>query len=117
MTPPDYHAVSHTLLAQAQAEHAIGDYRQASEKGWGAAAHIVKAVAANQGHPHKAHKLIRANAKRISSSTGDPQIRRFFNRAEQLHRTFYETPLPSPQIAVRLSEVADLIARLETLLP
>lgn len=117
MTLPDYRTVSHTLLAQAQAEHAVGDYRQASEKGWGAAAHMVKAVAATQGHPHNTHNLIRSNAKRISSSTGDPQITSLFNRAEQLHRTFYETPLPSPQIAVRLREVADLIARLETLLP
>ena len=38
MTPPTYQTASRHLLAQAGVELAAGDTRQASEKGWGAAA-------------------------------------------------------------------------------
>ena len=37
------------MLDQANAELETGDLRQASEKGWGAAAQIVKAAAQNRG--------------------------------------------------------------------
>ena len=45
MTTQKYRQDSRTLLAQARSELAIGDVRQASEKGWGAAALMLKAVA------------------------------------------------------------------------
>ncbi len=44
--------------AQARAELAGGDARQASEKGWGAAAQIVKAVANSRGWQHRGHSLL-----------------------------------------------------------
>ena len=45
MTTQKYRNDSRTLLAQARAELAQGDVRQASEKGWGAAALMLKAIA------------------------------------------------------------------------
>jgi hypothetical protein len=45
MTTQAYHEASMVLLEQAEAELAVGDARQASEKGWGAAAQVVKAAA------------------------------------------------------------------------
>ena len=44
---PEVHEDSRTLLAQARAELTQHDVRQASEKGWGAAAQMLKAVAPN----------------------------------------------------------------------
>ena len=46
MTSSTYQAASGHLLRQAREELVAGDVRQASEKGWGAAAQIVKAIAA-----------------------------------------------------------------------
>ena len=49
MVAQTYQTASRHLLAQAHEELAAGDTRQASEKGWGAAAQIVKSVAARRG--------------------------------------------------------------------
>ena len=49
MATQKYQRDSRHLLGQAREELAQGDVRQASEKGWGAAAQIVKAVAETRG--------------------------------------------------------------------
>ena len=42
-------------LSQASEEFARGDFLQASEKGWGATAQMVKAVAEERGWEHGRH--------------------------------------------------------------
>ena len=49
MTTEKYREASRHLLAQAHGELYAGDVRQASEKGWGAAAQVVKAIAEQRG--------------------------------------------------------------------
>ena len=49
MSQTSYTSRSMTYLSQASEELAKGDLCQASEKGWGAAAEMVKAVAAVRG--------------------------------------------------------------------
>lgn len=50
MTPAQaYQNASRSLLAQGFAELARGDLRQASEKGWGAAAQMLKSIAEQRG--------------------------------------------------------------------
>ena len=49
MTTGTYSHRSDTLIAQAGIELAAGDVTQASEKGWGAAVQMVKAVAEQRG--------------------------------------------------------------------
>ena len=44
------------FLEQAYSEMRAGDLRQASEKGWGAASLMVKAVAEKQGEGHSRHR-------------------------------------------------------------
>ena len=58
MTTPivTYREAGRHLLAQAHAELEAGDLRQASEKGWGAAAQMVKAAAADRGWSHRSHR-------------------------------------------------------------
>ena len=43
------------FLNKARGYLAAGDLHQASEQGWGAAAHMAKAVAPAQGWPHERH--------------------------------------------------------------
>ena len=54
-TGTDYRTAAVQLLEQARAELDLGDTRQASEKGWGAAAQAVKAVAQGRGWEHNTH--------------------------------------------------------------
>ena len=49
MTTQKYRDSSRSLLSQAKTELAAGDVRQASEKAWGAAAQMVKAIAEQRG--------------------------------------------------------------------
>ena len=51
MVASTYQVASRQLLRQGREELAKGDTRQAAEKGWGAAAQIVKAIAESRGLP------------------------------------------------------------------
>ena len=53
MAAQTYQTASRHLLVQACEELAAGDARQVSEKGWGAAAQIVKSVAEQRGWEHR----------------------------------------------------------------
>ena len=54
MATETYRTASRQLLAQGREELERGDTRQASEKGWGAAAQMVKDVAERRGWEHRA---------------------------------------------------------------
>ena len=58
MATQTYQLAGRRLLEQARNELAEGDTRQASEKGWGAAAQLVKAIAEQRGWEHKTHRQI-----------------------------------------------------------
>ena len=90
MTTQAYLESSSLLLAQAEAELAIGDVRQASEKGWGATAQIVKALAEERGWDHHSHGALYAAVDLICAETGNDDIYLLFQVANQLHKNFYE---------------------------
>lgn len=90
MTTQTYHEASMTLLAQAEAELAAGDVRQASETGWGAAAQIVKAAAEQRGLPHQNHAALYWAVDSLTTEAGDDDIYLLFQVANQLHVNFYE---------------------------
>ena len=56
MTTQTYQQASQRFLAQARQELAVGDLPQASEKGWGATAQILKAIAEQRGWEHNRHR-------------------------------------------------------------
>ena len=60
-----YRQDSRTLLAQARSAFAIGDVRQASEKGWGTSALMPKAVAEQHGWEHGKHRHLSRVASRL----------------------------------------------------
>ena len=64
-TETHYRSAATQLLAQARQELARGDVRQASEKGWGAAAQAVKAVAEGRGWEHKTHAALFISVDRL----------------------------------------------------
>ena len=106
---------SHHLLGQAFAEFDAGDLRQASEKGWGAAAQIVKAVADNRGWSHSTHRLLFQAVNNLAEETGDPELVGKFGFAHNLHVNFYENWFPSQSVALHLERVRDFIGKLEPL--
>ena len=115
-TLTNYRQAARTLLDQGFEELAAGDTRQASEKGWGAAAQMLKAIAQQRGWEHQSHAAIYKVINKIVAETGQDQIRTWCAVADALHRNFYENLAPPEYVAGGLEDVRKLIDRLEPLL-
>ncbi|MXZ92490.1 MAG: PaREP1/PaREP8 domain-contain protein [Chloroflexi bacterium] len=109
MTIPTYQTASQHLLNQARQELALGDTRQASEKGWGAAAQMVKAVAEQRGWEHKTHRHIWTTVRRLTDEGHDAALNRLFRSANHLHSNFYEDIDAPDDVADALNDVERLL--------
>lgn len=116
MTTLKYKQASEHFLVQAGQELAAGDLPQASEKGWGAAAQILKAIAEQRGWEHNRHRHYLRIASRLRAETGDGDIRRLFGSASLLHENFYENEMMAEDVADGLDDVKALIDKLLPLL-
>ena len=116
MATQKYRTDSRHLLNQARAELALGDVRQASEKGWGAAAQMLKAIAEDRGWEHERHRHFSRVASRLRYELGDRDLYRQFRVAEGLHENFYEDTLQTEDVALDLLDVEFLLDKLEPLL-
>ncbi len=94
---------------QAQEELEKGDLPQASEKGWGAAAQMVKAVAVRNGLAHHGHKEV----FRVVSGLDDDQLKVNFGLANSLHSNFYEGWLDIGLVKRYLVGVGELVKTLD----
>ena len=86
---------------------------QASEKGWGAAAQALKAVAEERGWNHNGHGLIVDIAKQVSDEEGRRDILALFAFGQLLHVNFYEDTLATDVIASYLDNIKVLLPELE----
>ena len=111
-----YRAASRALLEQASDELAKGDHRQASEKAWGAAAQIVKAVAQHRGWPHNGHPLLRQTVSSLVAETGDEELETLFQTASWLHVNYYENWSPPEEVQRSVPRIARLLDKLDPLL-
>ena len=116
MSTQKYRDDSRHLLAQARSELAGGDVRQASEKGWGAAAQILKAIAEDRGWDHGKHRHLSRVASRLRAELGDGDIFRFYQVADSLHGNFYEDEFTPEDVAQALGDVEQLLGKLEPLI-
>lgn len=87
------------------AESLLGkkDYAQASEKLWGAAAEIVKAVAAKRGWMMGSHERLWDVVEELDREHPELRIAEGFSLASSLHTNFYEGWMP-PGIVERNSK-------------
>ncbi len=112
---PEHMTTSRELLAKAQVALDEDDLLQASEKGWGAAAHMVKGVAEKRGWPHNGHRELYQVVNRLAEEAASPQLRSLFSIASSLHTNFYELWMPKEIVEEDLKEVEDFLSRLEEL--
>ena len=111
-----YRAASRRLLAHSFAELAQGDLQQASEKGWGAAAQMLKSIAEQREWPHRGHRSIRRVASRLADETGSEEVRILYRVASDLHTNFYEDVDTPEDVAAGLEDVSRFLDILEPLL-
>ena len=112
-SPDGYAAQSRHFVKQAQAELDMGDRLQASEKVWGAAAHAVKAVAADRGWNHDSHRLLFDAIDQIARDNEVPALRSLFQIANSLHQNFYENWQPHGVVQDGIDEIKQLVDMLE----
>ena len=115
MAMPTCQIDSRHLLAQAREDLYLGDTRQASEKGWAAAAQIVKSVAARRGWEHGSHTALYRVIRRLADETGDEDIRRLFDVAGNLQVNFYENWNNAANVVDSLDDIAQFLDQLEPL--
>lgn len=116
-TIEDYRLQSREFLAKSRAYLAAADLHQASEKGWGAAAWMAKAVATAQGWQYDKHEHFGEVLYQAGKLTGDDRLRILREIANGLHGNFYQRKrfLHADNIASSLGEVATLLDLLEPL--
>ena len=111
-TETHYRSAAAQLLAQARQELARGDARQASEKGWGAAAQAVTAVAEVRGWEHKTHGSLFQTVRSLAKETGRNDLDTMFGVASSLHTNFYENWMPPGTVEVLMEDIAQFVALL-----
>ena len=86
----DYREQSRVFLARARNYLNSGDLHQASEKGWGAAAWMAKAVAEARGWKYTRHSEFFKVMHQARELTGESRLRTLADTASTLHGNYYE---------------------------
>uniref|UniRef100_A0A7J3X5B5 HEPN domain-containing protein n=1 Tax=Thermofilum pendens TaxID=2269 RepID=A0A7J3X5B5_THEPE len=108
--------LSEKYMREAEELLARGDYAQASEKAWGAAAQAVKALAARRGVALRSHGELHREVMRVVEETGDDEVRLLWHSAVSLHQNFYENWLPPEMVERGFEDVKKLVGKLKHLL-
>jgi len=111
-----YLKLSEKYLTEAEEFLKRGDYVQASEKGWGAAAEVIKALATKEGRELRSHGELHREVIRLVTATGDDEIRHLWLSATALHQNFYENWLPPEIVEKSIEDLKKLIEKLKKLL-
>lgn len=110
-----YLRLSEKYLRDAEELLAKGDLVQASEKLWGSAVLMVKAVAASRGVSVSSHGELFSYVRRLGEELGDPELRRLFSVASTLHQNFYENWLSGDVVREYAEDVKQLVGELKKL--
>lgn len=113
----DYRQQARKFLAKSREYLAEGDLHQASEKGWGAAAWMAKAVATAQGWEYSRHDQFSVVLNNARLLTADDRLRGLRSIANDLHGNYYkrEFLLSADAVELDLNSTAELLDLLEPL--
>ena len=108
----DHEAQAREFLAKGREYLDAGDLHQASEKGWGAGAHMAKAVAIAQGWEYRRHSDFSRVMNEANLATGNDRLRALRGIANDLHGNYYERKrhLNAEIIGRDLESIEDLLA-------
>lgn len=89
----DHVELARNFLERSKSYLAQGDLHQASEKGWSAASHIVKAVAAANNWEYESHDEFENVVVNARQRYRQPGLLEMSRAAEALHRNYYKRSL------------------------
>ncbi len=105
--------LSRWCIGQADSYLRAANNIQASEKGCGAAAQALKAIAEERGWNHGSHALIVDVAQQVADEEDRPDLITLFGNAQALHTNFYEDWLSTDTVTIYLNNVKRLLPELE----
>lgn len=113
----DHENQAREFLGKARDYLSAGDLHQASEKGWGAAAHMAKAVAVAQGWEYETHADFSVVLNQAWQATGNDRLRDLRGIANELHGNYYRRKrhLNAEVIGQDIEGVAELMTALAPL--
>ncbi len=113
----DYESQAREFLANSRDFLTAGNLHQASEKGWGAAAHMAKAVASAQGWQYETHADFSEVLNRARQLASNPSISELRSIANELHHNYYRRKRHLSADAIRedVERIAELLEILQPL--
>jgi uncharacterized protein (UPF0332 family) len=90
------------------------DYVRASGKAWGAAAQMVKALAAREGRELGSHAALWEYVDELAERLGDAELRRPWRTANALHQNFYENWMLPREVELSVRDVKALLEKLRS---
>ena len=117
---PEAKAELHLKLCEKYAREAEGflarkDYTQASERAWGAASQMIKALASREGKELRSHASLWEYMDKLAEKLEDIELRHLWGRANNLHQNFYENWMPPREVELSVKDVKTLIEKLRNL--
>ena len=100
------------FLKDADREYEAGDVMQASEKLWGAAAHIVTAEMKRRGMGARSHRALVQAVEKFADDEKDPSIRDMFGIARSFHSNFYNGTMEDYEFEVDRPAVHRFVDRI-----
>ena len=105
-----YQSTGRDFMSRAWNYLAEGDLRQASEKGWGAAAQMVKCAAQRRRWRHRRLFTV---IDRLADESGNHRLVALFRSASALHFNFYEGWMSRAAVEDGLRDVSELVELLD----
>jgi len=88
------------------------DYVQASEKAWGAASQMVKALAAKEDRELRSHAALWDYVDELAERLQDLELRHQWRTANALHRNFYESWMPPREVELSVKDITSFLEKL-----
>ena len=110
--PNKYAEMSRWCIGEAENYLRLRNNIQASEKGWGAAAQALKAIAEERGWNHGGRRRIVDVAQQVADEQNRQDLITLFGVAQALHINFYEDWLDSDTVSIYLHDVKKLLPEL-----
>jgi hypothetical protein len=111
----EYTAMSRELFRKAVEALDQDDLVQASEKLWGAAAHIIEAVAERHGWPHLDERDLYRTVDRLAAETGDRGLPALFAYASGLYTNSIENWRDRGFVEEGVGHIREFMEKMEAL--
>ena len=116
MTAQEHTQTALDFLEASEREFVAGECLQASEKLYGAATHIVTAIAQQRDWQYRSHRAMKNAVFRLEQEYGDPLILAGFLAAEDFHKNFFHNDMEEYEIEQERPLVHRFISRMLALL-